>query len=140
MQKVFKRILFALTLVLAIACVCSFAPACGGDNSQDTTSYSVTLLYPNGDAVDGTKDGTKGPDDKQVYAQWCVIKADGTTGQCSNPTYLDANGTATISNLPELKTGEKFHLQIEGIPTGYTCDDTYVTEPGNVKITLKAVS
>jgi hypothetical protein len=137
MQKVLKRIVLALTLCLAVICASAFTVGCGG--GEDASGYTVTVLYPNGNAVDGTKDGTAGTTDTQVQVQLCFVDTAGVTGTCYTPVGLGSDGKATITDLPDLNSGEKYHVILRGIPTGYTYnEETYMDAPGSITITLVA--
>ena len=98
------------------------------------------MVYSDGKAVDGTKDGyyELDPDDKPVEVQICVVKADGETGSCFSSKKLDANGKATLEEPNyKLQSGEKFKIQINHVPQGYTYEYAYFTKPGSATITLK---
>lgn len=137
MQKILKRVAILLAVMISVVCLGAILSACG-DNAS---GYSITVVYPDGKAVDGTKDGyyELDPDDKTVEVQICVADASGETLNCFSSKKLDANGKATL-DAPDykLQTGEKFKIQINHVPTGYTYEYAYLTAPGSATITLKA--
>jgi hypothetical protein len=142
MNKIIKRVILALSLALVVACLCSFAVACdNGDNGGSANSYTVTVVYPNGNPVNGTTDGTEGLTDSEVQVQWCIMLASGVQGDyCSKAIALGTDGKAT-QTLNELGTGEKYHVILRGLPTGYTYnEETYMSEPGSITITLVAAN
>ena len=150
MAKVFKRIALLLTVALSVVCMCVFASACNDDEKENNnaTGYSITVVYPDNKAVNGTTDGKAqyDPDDKTVKVQICVVLANGETGSCFDMAQLDANGKATLK-APDytLKEGEKFKIQVNNVPEGYKCDKArtyyssanYVTAPGSYTVTLE---
>lgn len=149
MAKAIKRIALLLTVALSVICMCVFASACKDDENKPATDYSITVVYPDNKAVNGTTDGKAkyDPDDKTVSVQICVVLANGETGTCYSKVNLDAGGKATIP-APDytLKEGEKFKIQVNNVPEGYKCDDartyhstaSYVTAPGSYTVKLEA--
>ena len=135
--------IFALVLTVAMAmCIGVFAAGC---NEEKATDYTVTVVYPDNKAVDGTKDGKAkyDPEDKSVAVQICVVLANGETGTCFTKVNLSADGKATLP-APDytLKEGEKFKIQVNNVPEGYKCNDNreyvyYVTAPGAYTVTLE---
>ncbi|MDE6442346.1 MAG: hypothetical protein K2L12_06320 [Clostridia bacterium] len=139
MQKIFKRVAILLAVMVSVVCLGVCLSACDGEN-DNTSGYSITVVYPDGKAVDGTKDGYFDLDenDKTVEVQICVVLANGETGRCFSTKKLDANGKATL-DAPDykLQKDEKFKIQINHIPQGYTYEYAYFTAPGSQTITLK---
>lgn len=138
MKTTFKKIFLTVAVVCAIICMGVFAAAC--DNKDDNAdAYVFTVVYPDGKAVNGKTDGTSGPDEKQVRLQICDVDANNTAGFCTTPVALSEDGKLTINakDLPELAAGHKWHVVLNGVPTGYTADDLYLTKPEAVTITLK---
>lgn len=139
MQKIFKRVAVILAVMVATVCLGLCLTACGDDEGT-ASGYSVTVVYPDGKAVDGTKDGYYDLDEDLEYVevQICIVKADGSTGTCYDTKKLDAEGKATLDEPPvTLKEGEKFKIQINYVPEGYTYEYAYMTKPGSTTITLK---
>lgn len=145
MQKTFKRLAVILLAIVATVCVAFSLTACG----ETVTDYVVTVVYPDGTAVNGTTDGVNplDPSVKAVTVQICLVD-----GGCYDTQTLDANGKATLKAPSyQLKEGEKFKLQVNNVPEGYKCtiesatertyysSTNYVTEPGKYTITLEAV-
>lgn len=138
MKTTFKKIFLTAAVVCAIICMGIFAAACDKkDGNAD--AYVFTVVYPDGKAVNGKTDGTKGPDDKQVMLQICDVDANSVAGYCTPLTVIGEDGKLTINakDLPELAAGHKWHVVLQGVPTGYTADDLYLTKPEAVTITLK---
>lgn len=138
MQNIFKRVAVLLAVTVCAMCLGLCLSACGGD--EEANGYTVTVTYPDGKAVDGTKDGYNEYDEevKYVEVQICIVKANGETGTCYDTKKLDANGQATLEKPPvTLNEGEKFKIQVNYAPEGYTYDYAYVTKPGSTTITLK---
>lgn len=129
MKKIFKRISLALTLAIAIVCLCSFMAACGEENK----SYTVTVVYADGSPVDGTQ-GEGG----QLNVQICTAQMNGKLIQCYNSFNVGSDGKVTIETWPELQQNVQYHLQLNNLPAGYTYDDqaTFLTQADNITITL----
>jgi hypothetical protein len=137
MQKILKRIAFTATLVLAIVCLCSFFAACG--EKEDTSVYTVTVVYPDGTAVNGQTEGTAGSDDKKVMVQICDATNE---ARCYKLQQLGTDGVVTVdaAALEEALTGAtSFSVHLNGVPTGYTYDNSKIltTTSHSVKITLE---
>ena len=129
-----KKILTSLAIVLAVAltlCVGVFASAC--NNSSTATELTVTVVYPDGKAVDGTKDGNG------IKVQFC----DADNGEnCYQLLNLGADGkiTQSISQLQEALEGvENFSLHILGLPDGYSYDENIVLSAKNASVTIQLV-
>lgn len=134
MQKIFKRVAILLAVMISVVCLGVCLTAC------NESGYSVTVVYSDGTAVDGTKDGVNDldPDDKTVEVQICVADANGETLNCFSSKKLDANGKATLDEPDyQLKSGEKFKIQVNNLPKGYTYEYAYFTKPGKATITVK---
>lgn len=135
MQNTIKRIVVCLLVVVLCLGVALVAVACNPD-PEDNTDYIVQVLYPDGKPVKPGQ-GTGGSDEKQVQVQICI---DG--GNCSKKVSVDSNGTATFAadTLPALKSGQKYHVKVSGLPKNYTYKEDaaslYVTEPGTIKVKL----
>ena len=145
MSNILKRFTLLAALIVAVLCAGVFA-ACGdqGETQETTYDYSITVVYPDGKAVDGTKDGyyDLDPEDKQMTVQWCVLQTNGELGICSTPLNLGANGKAGTNSLPALGEGEKYEIHVNKIPQGYVYETPYITTTSkrNVTITLKAAN
>lgn len=135
MKKIVKRIFLALSLALSVIGLCSFMMACGEENTQ----YTVTVVYADGSPVDGTQ----GKNGEQIEVQICYYTLTGVNKGCS-PTmyYVGSDGKVVISSWPELAQNLQYHIQLNNVPEGYDYDanQTYLTEPANLMITLTAVS
>lgn len=135
MQKILKRITLALTIALAIICLCSLFAACGDE--EDTSVYKVTVLYTDGSIVNGQTDGTAGTDGKKVIVQIC----DATNlERCYKPVQLGTDGTVSIdaTALEEALTGAStFAVHLNGVPTGYSYDDSEVLTTTSHSVTIK---
>lgn len=143
MQKIIRRLALLLTVALSVICIGIVASACKDD--KKTSNYVVTVVYPDGTAVNGTTEGYNidDEDDTQVTVQICVLLANGTTGQCFDKVELGEDGKATIPT-PDytLGDGENFKIQVNNIPEGYEYDKTEpaADNPKEVTIKLKAVA
>lgn len=138
MKRIFKNFTIAI-LVLCSALVCAFAVACTNDNvdNPSTADYTVTIVYPDGKAVNGQKDGQGGA---KVRTQICL-----KDGACSpfftENVYPDENGKISFSQarvesvLGAGVTTFDFHvLNVEG----YGDCSIEITAKGNYTLTLKA--
>lgn len=85
MHKTFKR--FAVLAVVALCAVCACAFALMGCKKEEKASDSITVkvLYADGTAADGEKDG--------LSVQFCKM---GDEGACGNPVPVGKDGTAKI--------------------------------------------
>jgi hypothetical protein len=143
MQKILKTLLITIISVAAICFAC-FAAGCGDKGNNTSSTYSVKVIYENGDAVNGWTDGKGGVDavtDESltyIYAQWCGV----STTQCADPVQLSTEGKASISaSVLKEKLGDApYHLQLNGVLDTYTYDEVTVTGPGEVTIILHPVS
>lgn len=107
-MKTFKRLLILLLSMAMIGCVAAFA-ACtdpkdpiSDDPYKEESGYIViSVVYPDGKAVNGPEDGRDKYDPetvKNVAVQWCIIDENGDMQACCpNPAKLDANGKVKIS-------------------------------------------
>ncbi|MGN0817991.1 MAG: hypothetical protein ACI4L9_03380 [Candidatus Coproplasma sp.] len=131
MKKILKRITLALSLAIAVACLCSLFAACE-DNGSNTT-YTVTVVYSDGSPVDGTTGA-----DGQMNVQICTAQMNGKLIQCYNTFNVGSDGKATIDKWPELQQNVQYHLALNNLPEGYTYDEneTYMAAAGNLTITL----
>ncbi|MBD5632393.1 MAG: hypothetical protein HDP34_04110 [Clostridia bacterium] len=127
----------ALVIALSVTCMALFATACDGN---DDKNYSVTVVYADGTAVNGTTDGTGGMDGKTVQIQVCQ-KDDPT--KCYQLVSVDANGKVTIEaeKIEAVLGTVTYAVHVQGLPTGYTYDDNYTLSQSSrsITITLKAV-
>ena len=132
MKKTVKKLSLILSLALVVLAFGMFAAACG-DDDKSSNSYDVKLVYADGSAVDGTA--------INVTVQICLTDAAGETVNCYLPKKVAADGTCSTKadELPALKSGEKFHIQVN-LPDGYSYDESaanlYVTTPGSVTVTI----
>lgn len=135
MKKTVLRIALAVMAAIA-ACLCLFAAACAdGSENEKTNTYSVTVVYSDGSAVNGTTDGVNPYDsnDKQITVQWC-LEENGVLGTCYPPVALGADGKASTDTLPALNENQKYHIQLNYAPGEYT--DVSVSATGDVTITV----
>jgi hypothetical protein len=143
MKRTLKYVVLAT--LIAIAAVFMFALSACGSDSGKATEYSVKVVYADGTAVKGSEGEYERPDgsytSSPLKAQWCLVLANGDTSTCYPGVVLDEEGKATSGKLPELGTGERYHVQLNNVPQGYTYDEeaTYVTEFGELLITLTQV-
>lgn len=144
MKTTFKKIFLTIAVVCAIICMGAFAAACNKDDNAD--AYVFTVVYPDGRAVNGKADGnggikpgSNGEQGTFVLLQICDVDENNTAEFCTTPVALSEDGKLTINakDLPELAAGHKWHVVLQGVPTGYTADDLYLTKPEAVTITLK---
>lgn len=130
MKKFIKRFIPVLVLLLCLSCFCM--TACGGGASTD---YVITVVYPDGSAVNGQTDGTTGMTETKVQIQIC---AEGE--QCLNPSDLGEDGKVSFpAEMVESLTGDQYKVQINGCPEGYTYELQYVS-PSNRTITITLIA
>lgn len=140
MKKIIRNLTYGLIVALAIVCMGVFAACKDNDNKNDGTTYSVTVVYPDGKAVDGTKDGSGEYGNTKISVQFCEVDANNTELHCELPINLSADGKASTDSLPELPAGHKWHVKVNNLPATYTYEDAnYMTKPASITITLKAV-
>lgn len=135
MKKLFKRISLILAAAVAVACMGVFAVACTDDNGGGKTSYTITVEYSDGSAVDGTATG--------MTVQICeYIIATGKLGACYGTYNVGADGKATIpaEDYWTLKNNTKYHWQINNPPAGYVADEDTVLQDAPGDLTIKLVS
>ena len=133
MQNTLKRIVICL-LVVAICCgFALFAVAC--DKKQSNKDYVVKVLDESGTAVTS---GT-GPNG-ELFVQFCASSDEGD-GACSVKKAVGQDGSVTFK-ASEMPDGTRYHVVLSNLPKGYvydkTADNTYVSAPGTVPLTLKA--
>ncbi len=144
MQKTLRRTALGLIITVAILCMGIFAAACNKDD-EEATSFKITVVYPDGKAVNGETDGTAGvksdgSQGTEVLIQLC--DAD-NQANCYKQLTLGTDGTLEIkiSDVEKaLKNAKNYELHINGLPTGYSYDghDTLSKDNAEIKITLKA--
>lgn len=127
-----------MAAAIAVVCLGVFAVACTDDNGGDNTSYTITVQYSDGTAVDGTK--------SNLEVQICLSRLTGELIQCYSTFKVGTDGKVTVAAVdtretpgyPELKNNTKYHWQLNNLPEGYTYDEdaTYLTAPGDLTITL----
>lgn len=136
MKKTIK--LFAVVLSLAIAmCIGVLAAGCNGD--KEATEFTITVLYPDGKPVDGTKDGDP---DKYVGGQIKIQFCDADNADnCYRPLNLGADGKL-VQSISEIKSSEafanvnNFSVHIQGLPEKYTYADDIVLNSKNASVTI----
>lgn len=138
MKKLTK---FTLMIAMALSAIFAgvFLAACGGEETiteDDPNTFYITVVYPNGSAVNGTTDGTG--DGGKVYVQICDAENENS---CSNPMQLGANGKLSVpmSSLGAVLQGlTRYKVNVMALPEGYTVEPVYVNGPQSVTITLQS--
>lgn len=123
MKRTLKYVVLAT--LIAIAAVFMFALSACGSDSGKATEYSVKVVYADGTAVKGSEGEYYSPSQEKyvsspLKAQWCLELANGTLSTCYPGVVVDEEGKATSGTLPELGTGERYHVQLNNVPQGYT--------------------
>lgn len=134
MQKVFKRISLIVAMLLCTVFLGVCATACGESAANTIT---VSVVYPDGSAVNGETDGTGGMNENELSVQFC--NADNES-LCYTPISVNAEGKATVS-VNDLKSaiGEaKYKVTVLGAPEGYTAEIVYL-EVGKTEVTVTLV-
>lgn len=139
MKKIIGNLTYGLIIALAIVCMGVFAAACKDDKKNVGTDFTVCVVYPDGKAVDGTKDGSGNYGNYKIDVQFCEVDASNNELHCELPIYLSADGKATASSLPALEAGHKWHIKLNNLPAAYSYDDAYMAEPSTITITLKNI-
>ncbi|MDE5722466.1 MAG: hypothetical protein K2I30_07015 [Clostridia bacterium] len=140
MIKTLRKITLGAVIALAVVCMGIFAAACD-KNDDGGEAYVITVLYPNGSAVDGQTEGTGGVigDGEQgtfVMVQLC--DADNEE-HCYTQLRLGADGKLSIpaSELEEALSGvNNFAVHLNGLPEGYGYDDNYKVSKTNKEVTI----
>ena len=139
MKKLTK---FTLMIAMALSAIFAgvFLAACGGEETiteDDPNTFYITVVYPDGSAVNGTTDGTAG-DGSKVYIQICDAE---TENACALPKQLGANGKLSVpmSSLGAVLQGlTRYKVNVMALPEGYTAEPVYVNGPQSVTITLQS--
>ncbi len=100
MKKTLKSLALATVIAIAAVCMGLFAAAC--DKDEEATSFTVTVLYTNGTAVNGETDALK--------VQLCT-----SDGSCfMKLPVVDANGKASfdISEVETALGGDTFLVHV----------------------------
>lgn len=143
MIKTLRRITLGAVIALAVVCMGIFAAAC--DKKDDNgEAYVITVLYPDGKAVNGQEDGTggvkPGTDGEQgTFVQVQLCDAD-NEAHCYTKLNLGADGKLSIpaSELEEALEGvNNFAVHLVGLPTGYSYDDSGKVSKTNKEVTIK---
>lgn len=127
MKKFFKTSAIVLTIALSLG-IAVFAVGCG-----KTNEYTVKLVYEDGSAYTNTN----------TTVQFCVVEVGGNLGACATPKNIGENGVCVISkdDLPELKDGESYHIQINKLSSGCSYDEDaanlVVKTPTTITIVIK---
>ena len=135
MKKALK--IFAVILTFAIAmCIGVFAAGCG---EKEATEFTVKVVYADGKAVDGTKDGDPDRYDGQIKVQFC--NADDANACWMTLPTLGADGTlkqqiSEIKSSPIFANVENFAVHLLGLPAGYTYDENIVLNSKNASVTI----
>ena len=138
MKKIFKTLTIAI-LAVSAAIACAFAAGCGDKSGETKSDYNFTIVYEDGKAVNGLKDGADGG---VVMTQICL-----PGGSCIpllpdfNP---DANGKLSISQakinefLKDLAGTDgdvtKFVFHVIGIPNHKEDCEVEVDGKGDYKV------
>ncbi|MDE7401029.1 MAG: hypothetical protein K2N17_03135 [Clostridia bacterium] len=141
MKKIIRTLTIAVIAMVAVF-ACTFALACnGGDNKSD---YNFTIVYEDGTAVNGQKDGINGG---KVATQICLPDVDNVKGACvplsTGPSiFPDKNGKLSLS---QEKVNELFQsttdvtvfiFHVMAVP-GHKADcEVSVNGKGDYKVTV----
>ena len=141
MKKSIITIFATLAVIAATLCIGFTMSAC---TDKKADSYTFTVVYPDNKAVNGHTDGTAGPSDKEVQIQICAAIPDtDTTGFCTLPVTIGEDGKVEIKQSHfsgnTLESGYKWHVQVNGVPAGYTYDKNIYLD-GYGEYTIKLVA
>lgn len=126
MKKIFKGISLALVLALT-CCICIFAAACNDEPDTDPNAYTITVLMPDGSALDGTK-----AEFERTWIQICL-----PDGSCSlYEGTLDKNGKCSFTKEDVKLEGDTYVIHVNKLPEGYTAD-TATVSPTSRTATIK---
>lgn len=134
MKNLLKKFTLFLAAAIAVTCVCALA-ACKNDNDENKDSYTITVKYPDGTAVNGQELG--------LTVQICeYIIAEERIGTCYGTYNVGADGKAAVpaDAFWDLKNNTKYHWQVNNLPDKYTYSEESVLmdAPGDLTITLVA--
>ncbi len=140
MKTFTKKCLLSLLLALTLTLVFGFT-ACtnNNNNNNDENSFVITVVYADGTAVDGTKDGTAGMSGTLIKVQICDKTNESL---CYTPQDLAANGILKIdiATLKEVVPADTYAIKLIGVKDGYTYQAGELTEANKtVTITLTNV-
>ncbi len=138
MKKIFKTLTIAI-LAVSAAIACAFAAGCTNKSGDAKSDYNFTIVYEDGKAVNGLKDGSL---DGVVMTQICL-----PGGSCI-PLYpdfkADENGKLSISQakinefLQELtgtdKDVTKFVFHVMNVPNHKADCEVEVDGKGDYKV------
>lgn len=138
MKKIFKTLTIAI-LAVSAAIACAFAAGCTDKSGDAKSDYNFTIVYEDGKAVNGLKDGSL---DGVVMTQICL-----PGGSCI-PLYpdfkADENGKLSISQakinefLQELtgtdKDVTKFVFHVMNVPNHKADCEVEVDGKGDYKV------
>ncbi|MDE7453783.1 MAG: hypothetical protein K2N22_05175 [Clostridia bacterium] len=147
MKKTIITIVAILTVMVATLCMSLTLTACG-DKKAD--SYNFTVVYSDGTAVNGHKDGIGGVDENgdqgtEISIQICAVNPDtDDTGFCTSPVLIGTDGKVSITsgtkegqlNESKLEAGYKWHVKLIGEKSGWTYTDLYLDGYGDYTITI----
>ncbi len=140
MKKIFKTLTIAI-LAVSAAIACAFAAGCTDKSGDAKSDYNFTIVYEDGKAVNGLKDGSL---DGVVMTQICLP---GENGSCIplHPDFkVDENGKLSISQakinefLQELtgtdKDVTKFVFHVMKVPNHKADCEVAVDGKGDYKV------
>ena len=144
MIKTLKRLTLTLAISVAVICACAFAAACNKEDDAPTgDSYVITVLYPDGKAVNGLTDGTGGvkpgsDGEAGTFVQVQFCDADNES-VCYRKLNLGADGKLSIdANELEnaISVATNFAVHLTGLPKGYTYDNNYTVSKTSKTLTI----
>jgi hypothetical protein len=155
MRKILKRVAIALSLVISVVCLCLAIPACGSENKS---TYTISVVYSDGSAVNGHKDGNayymNDPDNETyVKVQICIVKPgidfsnydeENDLLICLKPELLGEDGKYEYTvgdsenGIRALNEGESYHVKLIGLKDNYTIDqlETFMTSASDLTIVV----
>ena len=127
-----------LTIVLALMLTFVFGLTACGDKKEnnDENNFVITVVYADGTAVDGKKDGTAGMSGSLIRVQICD-KTNETS--CYAPQDLGADGIlkVDITTLKAAVSADTYAVKLIGVKDGYTYQAGELSETNKtVTITL----
>lgn len=144
MIKTLKKLTLTLAISVAVICACAFAAACNKEEDAPAGDYYViTVLYPDGKAVNGQTDGTGGvkpgsDGEAGTFVQVQFCDAD-NEAVCYKKLDLGADGKLSVdaSVLENAISGaSNFAVHLTGLPKGYTYDDNYTVSKTSKTLTI----
>lgn len=134
MKKIIHSLAIAVVALAALFTVV-FAAGCNSDSGADPDKMTVSIVYSDGKAYDGT--------DSSLRIQLCK-ESDGTCTPLL--TYApDANGKIIFSlkdlNITDISEGYKVEILPSKLPEGYTSEAVHnITKAGKYTLVLTPVA